>query len=78
MSNHYETPENNVKVAALNLMRHKILINIGKGFSYPGLDLDDINEIFIVAGLPVVVPEEVKAKELKVIDFETKEDEATE
>lgn len=66
----FETPETNVKGAALNVMRHKMLVQIGKGLSYPSLDIDDVNEILIVAGLPVIVPDEIKAPELDVIKVE--------
>ena len=64
---HYETPETNVKVAALNLARHKMLVQIAKGHTYPSLDIDDLNEVLMVAGLPVIVPQEVNTPELKII-----------
>ena len=63
----YETPENNVKLAALNAMRFMMLMQIGKGASYPCLDLDDVNIILTVAGLPVIVPGEVNKKGVEVI-----------
>ena len=66
----YETPETNVKAAALKVMRHKMLVQIGRGSSYPSLDLEDVNEILIVAGLPVIVPAEIKAPEIDVIKVE--------
>ena len=65
--NNYETPETNVKAAALKLMRHKMLIEIGRGLSFPSLDLKDVNEILLVAGLPVIMPDETKAPEVDVI-----------
>lgn len=74
----FETPETNVKGAALNVMRHKMLVQIGKGSTYPSLDLEDVNEVLIVAGLPVIVPEEIKAPELKIIKTEPKKEEKTE
>lgn len=64
-----ETPETNVKMAALKLMRHKVLIQISKN-QYPMLSIDDVNEVLTVAGLPVVVPDEVKAKEVDIIQPE--------
>lgn len=67
MERQYETPENNVNWAALKLLRHKMLIEMGKGRTYPTLDVDDVNEILVVAGLPVIVPDELKAPELKII-----------
>ena len=67
MTNTFETPETNVKAAALKLMRHKMLIEIGRGLSFPSLDLKDVNEILLVAGLPVIMPDETKAPEVDVI-----------
>lgn len=63
-----ETKEMRASVA-LELLRHKVLVDIGRG--YPGiLNVQDINEILIVAGLPVIVPGEVKTKEVTVIATE--------
>lgn len=69
----FETPENNVKAAALKCMRHKMLVQIGKGSAYPSLDLEDVNEILVVAGLPVITPDEVNVPELKIIKTEKEE-----
>lgn len=74
MSNTYETPATNVTMAALKLLRHKMLVKIASGSKYPSLDMEDINESLIVAGLPVIVPEEVLAPQVEVINVE-KEDE---
>ena len=74
----FETPETNVRAAALNLLRHKMLIQIAKGSHYPSVDVDDVNEIMVVAGLPVIVPEEVTAPELKIIKTEPKAEEEPE
>ena len=71
----YETPENNVKLAALNAMRHMMLVQIGKGSTYPSLDLEDVNLILTVAGLPVIVPSEVDVPELKEIKINKEEKE---
>ena len=60
-----ETPETNVKLAALNLLRFKMLTKIGAGSFY--LDEQDVNEVLTVAGLPVIVPGELNKKELEVI-----------
>lgn len=64
----YETPENNVKLAALNLMRFKAMREIAydKNLNYV-FSIDDVNEILLVAGLPVIVPGEVNKKEVEVI-----------
>lgn len=79
-SQFFETPETNVKMAALKLLRHKMLMSIGeakeKTFdTTPKLYLEDINEVMIVAGLPVITPEEIIAPELKVIQTHKEEDE---
>ena len=52
--------------AALELMRFKALSDIA-GDTLPLLDIKDVNEILLVAGLPVIVPDEVNKKELEVI-----------
>ena len=70
-----ETPETNVKMAALNLLRYKMLIEVGKGSPFPMITLDDINEVLIVAGLPVITPNEVNTPELKVIKTKREETE---
>lgn len=77
MEKQYETPENNVKLAALRLMRFKALREIGKVYKTDEwvLRLQDVNEILTVAGLPVIVPEELKTPEIDVIKV-NREDEA--
>ena len=52
--------------AALELMRFKALVDVA-GDTVPLLDIKDINEILIAAGIPVIVPDEVNKKELEVI-----------
>lgn len=56
---------------ALELMRHKALCDVHKGYT-PSLGIMDINEILTVAGAPLIVPEEVNSKEVKVIKAEEK------
>ena len=69
-----EMPETNVKLAALKLLRHKMLAQMASS-KYPSLDAEDINEVLVVAGLPVIIPEEINSKEVKVIEVEkTKEE----
>ena len=75
MSNNYETPETNVKLAALKLMRHKMLIEMGKDRAFPSLGIDDVNEILVVAGLPVIMPDELKAPEVDVIKVDKSDSE---
>ena len=60
-----ETPETNVKLAALNLLRHKALMELANGCCL--LNEKDINEVLLVAGLPVIVPDEINKKELEVM-----------
>lgn len=79
-SQFFETPETNVKMAALKLLRHKMLMSIGKSKentydTTPKLYLEDINEVMIVAGLPIITPEEINAPEVSVILPRMKEDE---
>lgn len=69
----FETPETNVKMAALKLLRHKMLVEMGKGRTFPSLEVEDVNEILIVAGLPVVTPDELKAPEVEVVKVEKEE-----
>lgn len=69
-----ETPETNVKMAALKLLRHKALVNLAEGRTSMCY-IEDVNEIMIVAGLPVIAPEELQAKEVDVIKVEKEEPE---
>lgn len=74
MEKQYETPESNIKLAALRLLRHKALVKLAQDRTYL-LDIEDVNEILTVANLPVIMPEELKAKEIDVIKV-NREDEA--
>lgn len=67
MEQRLETPESNIKYAALKLMRHKMLVQIAEGRATPNLYIEDVNEILIVAGLPAIIPTEVNKKEVEVI-----------
>lgn len=67
-----ETRENDVKDAAFKLLRHKMLVKIGDAanskYEYsPHLCVEDINEVLLVAGLPVIVADELQKKEVEVI-----------
>ncbi len=72
------TPEDCNKIrfsAALDLMRFKTLCEIQKDNCRYVLDIDDVNEILITAGLPVIVPDEINEKEVKIIEAgKTQED----
>lgn len=65
-------PEYYLAQAALSLARYKMLVQIAEGQSNPALYYEDINEILLVGGLPVITPEEINAKELKIIRAEVK------
>lgn len=54
--------------SALELLRYKMLVQIGQGSSVPMLTFEDINEILIVANMPVIVPDEINRKGLEVIE----------
>lgn len=60
--------------AALELMRYKMLAQLAADKTYPSLDDNDVNEILIVAGMPVIIPDEVNVPELDIINTR-KEDE---
>lgn len=53
--------------AALELMQHKALKQMAATKSTCTLDEDDINEVLLVAGMPVLTPDSLKAKTLEVI-----------
>ena len=61
--------------AALELMRHKMLVDMASNKTYPSLNNNDINEILIVAGMPVIVPNEVNIPELDIINIKKEEEE---
>lgn len=61
--------------AALELMRYKMLAQLAAEKTYPSLNDDDINEILIVAGMPVIVPDEVNVPELDIINTKKEEEE---
>lgn len=65
MYNAEETKEKRAEVA-IELLRHKALMQIGKGGPCL-LDENDINEVLVVAGVPVIVPGEIHKKELEVM-----------
>ncbi len=69
MEKQYETPETNVKMAALKLLRFKVLSEMSKGGSLDEwvLSIKDVNEILCVAGMPVIMPEELNKKEVEVM-----------
>lgn len=60
-----ETREKRAEVA-MELLRHKALMQIAKGGPCL-LDENDINEVLVVAGAPVIIPEENHQKELEVM-----------
>ena len=65
------TPEEQSSIrhkAALELARYKMQVQAAKGHA-PLLDDSDLNEIFIVANLPLLGPGELD-QELKMINLE--------
>lgn len=61
-----ENSKNERLLAALELLRFKALADMA-GNNTPLLDFKDINEILLVAGIPVIVPDEINKKELEVM-----------
>jgi len=53
--------------AAIELLEHKVLIQMGEGKTTCLLDENDVNEVLIVAGAPIITPDSLKAKTLEVI-----------
>lgn len=71
MYNAEETKELRSRIA-LELARHKLLVKMGKDHPVM-LNDEDINEVFVVAGLPLLTPSELEAPEVQVIKM-SKED----
>lgn len=70
------TPEDFKQIrftAALELMRFKVLCELQKDRSTYVLRMEDVNEILVTAGLPVIVPDEVNAKEIAIIKTDREE-----
>lgn len=69
MEKQYETPETNVKMAALKLLRFKSMCELGRKGKITDyvLTIKDVNEILTVAGLPVIMPEELDKKGVEVV-----------
>ena len=56
---------------ALELARYKMQVQVARG-NAAVLDDDDINELFVVAGLPLLTPGELD-EEVKLINIEKEE-----
>ena len=56
---------------ALELARHMMMVKVARG-CHPYLDDDELNELFVVAGLPLLEPGELE-EEVKLINI-TKEE----
>ena len=71
-----QTPETNVQMAALKLLRFKMLKAIeeakGKDFD-PSIHVEELNEILLVGGMEVVTPAETEVKEIDVIQVNKEE-----
>lgn len=53
--------------AALELLKFKAMKQMCEGKNTCFLDEDDVNEILIVAGMPVITPDSLKNKTLEVM-----------
>ena len=53
--------------AALELLAHKALMQMVETKSTCTLDENDVNDIMLVAGAPLITPDSLKAKTLEVI-----------
>ena len=71
-----ETKEHRA-IVALELARHIALMKVAQNRTYM-LDVEEFNNIMVVAGMPLLTPAEVTAKEIDVIkvDKVNEEDEA--
>ena len=65
-----ETKEMRAQIA-LELARYKMQVEVAQGHS-PVLYDDDLNELFVVAGLPLLTPGELD-EEVKLINLEKEE-----
>lgn len=54
--------------ASLELLRYKLEKRVALGRDY--IDIEELNDVFVVAGLPVIIPEDIKNPEIKVIGEE--------
>lgn len=54
--------------ASLELLRFKLEKRIAKGRDY--IDIEELNDVLIVAGLPALIPEDIQHPEIKVIGEE--------
>ena len=53
-------------IVALELARHIALMKVAQNRTYM-LDVEEFNNIMVVAGMPLLMPEEVNIKEIDVI-----------
>ena len=60
-----ETKEHRA-IVALELARHIALMKVAQNRTYM-LDVEEFNNIMVVAGMPLLTPAEVNAKEIDVI-----------
>lgn len=64
---------NNRTQAALELARFKMKKQMAEGRRCPCLDDEDLNEIFLVAGVPLLTPNELDEPDIDVIDIRREE-----
>ena len=53
-------------IVALELARHIALMKLAQNRTYV-MDFEEFNNIMVVAGMPLIIPEEVNEKEIDVI-----------
>ena len=54
--------------ASLELLRYKLEKRVAEGREY--VEIEELNDVFVVAGLPVIIPDDVQHPEIKVIGEE--------
>lgn len=60
----YDTPR---AIAAMELLKFKAMKSMCEGKTTCTLDENDVNEILLVAGMGVIIPESFEKKELEVM-----------
>ena len=68
-----ETKEHRA-IVGMELLRFLMLKELSEEDKYPSIKIEKLNEVLLVAGQPLVVPEEIHKKEIDVIKVENKEE----
>ena len=64
-------------IVALELARHIALMKLAQNRTYV-MDFEEFNNIMVVAGMPLIIPEEVNEKEIDVIKVDKVDEEVDE